>query len=189
MRVTGLAAAAARYAGFCAARTVWIGMLAGGASAGIAGVGEIAGPIGQILPTVSPGYGFAAIIVAFVGRLHPIGILFAGLLMSLLYLGGDSAQMTLGLPSSMTGLFQGTLLFFLLAADVFIHYRLRVTPAIVAAPARPVGAAPLPSRPPHDRHAAASWSRRSSPARRSSMRRSASSSPRGPACSTSASKA
>ena len=126
MRVAGLAPAAANYAGISANRTVWLGMLIGGGCAGLAGVGEVAGPIGQLLPIVSPGYGFAAIIVAFVGRLHPVGIFFASLLMSLLYLGGEAAQMRLALPSSVTGLFQGTLLFFLLAADVFIHYRLRV---------------------------------------------------------------
>jgi simple sugar transport system permease protein len=125
MRVAGLAPAAANYAGISSVRTVWYGMLAGGACAGIAGVNEIAGPLGQLQPSVSPGYGFAAIIVAFVGRLHPVGILFASLLMSLLYLGGESAQMGLALPSAVTGLFQGTLLFFLLAADVFINYRLR----------------------------------------------------------------
>ena len=77
-----------------AKRAIWLGMLAGGACAGLAGVGEAAGPIGQLLPTVSPGYGFAAIIVAFVGRLHPVGIVFASLLMSLLYLGGEAAQMS-----------------------------------------------------------------------------------------------
>jgi len=126
MRVAGLAPAAANYAGISASRTVWMGMLIGGACAGIAGVGEVAGPIGQLMPVISPGYGFAAIIVAFVGRLHPVGIFFASLLMSLLYLGGEAAQMKLALPSSVTGLFQGTLLLFLLAADVFIHYRLRV---------------------------------------------------------------
>jgi general nucleoside transport system permease protein len=126
MRVAGLAPAAANYAGISARRTVWLGMLIGGACAGLAGVSEIAGPIGQLLPSVSPGYGFAAIIVAFVGRLHPVGIVFASLLMSLLYLGGESAQINLALPSAVTGLFQGTLLFFLLAADVFINYRLRV---------------------------------------------------------------
>ena len=126
MRVAGLAPSAARYAGISAHRTVWLGMLIGGACAGIAGVGEVAGPIGQLLPVVSPGYGFAAIIVAFVGRLHPVGIFFASLLMSLLYLGGEAAQMRMALPSSVTGLFQGTLLFFLLASDVFIHYRLRI---------------------------------------------------------------
>ena len=126
MRVAGLAPAAANYAGISSRRTVWLGMLIGGACAGLAGVGEVAGPIGQLLPSVSPGYGFAAIIVAFVGRLHPLGIVFASLLMSLLYLGGESAQINLALPSAVTGLFQGTLLFFLLAADVFINYRLRV---------------------------------------------------------------
>ena len=125
MRVAGLAPAAANYAGISATRTVWIGMLAGGACAGIAGVQEAAGPVGQLLPSLSPGYGFAAIIVAFVGRLHPLGILLASLLMSLLYLGGESAQLNLALPSAVTGLFQGTLLFFLLAADMLIHYRVR----------------------------------------------------------------
>jgi len=135
MRVAGLAPAAANYAGISAQRTVWIGMLIGGATAGIAGVGEVAGPIGQLLPSVSPGYGFAAIIVAFVGRLHPLGIFLASLLMSLLYLGGESAQMALALPSAVTGLFQGTLLFFLLAADVFINYRLRIVRRPAAAPA------------------------------------------------------
>ena len=129
MRVAGLAPAAANYAGISSSRNVWLGMLIGGACAGLAGVGEVAGPIGQLLPIISPGYGFAAIIVAFVGRLHPIGIFFASLLMSLLYLGGEAAQMRMALPSSVTGLFQGTLLFFLLAADVFIHYRLRIVHA------------------------------------------------------------
>jgi ABC-type uncharacterized transport system permease subunit len=136
MRVAGLAPAAANYAGISATRTVWLGMLIGGACAGLAGVSEVAGPIGQLLPSVSPGYGFAAIIVAFVGRLHPLGIVLASLLMSLLYLGGESAQINLALPSAVTGLFQGALLFFLLAADVFIHYRLRFAqPAKRAVPA------------------------------------------------------
>jgi general nucleoside transport system permease protein len=126
MRVAGLAPAAANYAGISAKRTVWLGMLIGGTTAGIAGVNEAAGPIGQLLPSMSPGYGFAAIIVAFVGRLHPLGVLLASLLMSLLYLGGEAAQIGLSLPSAVTGLFQGTLLFFLLATDVFINFRLRV---------------------------------------------------------------
>jgi simple sugar transport system permease protein len=129
MRVAGLAPAAANYAGISADRTVWLGMLIGGACAGLAGAGEAAGPIGQLLPSMSPGYGFAAIIVAFVGRLHPVGIVLASLLMSLLYLGGESAQIRLGLPSAVTGLFQGTLLLFLLAADVFVNFRVRLTRA------------------------------------------------------------
>ena len=127
LQVAGLADAAAKYAGFNAKRMVWLGMLIGGACAGIAGTGEVGGPIGQLLPSVSPGYGFAAIIVAFVGRLHPIGILLASVLMSLLYLGGEAAQMQLNLPSAITGLFQGMLLFFLLGSDVFINYRIKAT--------------------------------------------------------------
>ena len=137
MRVGGLADAAARYAGFKSRRMVWLGMLLGGGAAGIAGMGEVAGPIGQLQPLVSPGYGFAAIIVAFVGRLHAFGILLASLLMSLLYLGGESAQIGLALPSAITGLFQGMLLFFLLGSDVFINYR----PRLVRPPVLPVRAA------------------------------------------------
>ena len=132
MQVAGQADAAARYAGFSAHKMIWLGMLIGGACAGLAGVGEAAGPIGQLLPSVSPGYGFAAIIVAFVGRLQPLGILLASLLMSLLYLGGEAAQIGLNLPSAITGLFQGMLLFFLLGSDVFINYRLKLVRAVPA---------------------------------------------------------
>jgi ABC-type uncharacterized transport system permease subunit len=125
LKVTGLSEGAARYAGFGVRRAVWIGLLVSGATAGIAGVGEIAGPLGQIFPTASPGYGYAAIIVAFLGRLNPVGILLSGLLMALLYLAGDLAQMSLGMPSSITGLLQSTLLFFLLASDVLVQFRIR----------------------------------------------------------------
>lgn len=125
LKITGLSQGAAIYAGFSIRRAVWIGMLASGAAAGIAGVGEIAGPLAQIFPTASPGYGYAAIIVAYLGRLHPVGILLSGLLMALLYLGGDLAQMSLGMPSSITGLLQSVLLFFLLSADVLVTHRIR----------------------------------------------------------------
>lgn len=127
MRVSGQASAAARYAGFSASRTIWIGLLAGGAAAGIAGMGEVAGPMGQLTEHVASNYGFAAIIVAFIGRLNPVGIFFGSLLMALLYLGGEQAQQYMNLPSSISKVFQGMLLFFLLGADVFIHYRLRLT--------------------------------------------------------------
>ncbi|HNQ75150.1 MAG TPA: ABC transporter permease, partial [Pseudothauera hydrothermalis] len=116
---------AARYAGYSAPRTVWIGMLAGGAAAGVAGMAEVAGPMGQLTDKVNLGYGFAAIIVAFVGRLHAFGILLASLLMALLFIGGEQAQQYMNLPSSISMVFQGLLLFFLLGSDVFIHYRLR----------------------------------------------------------------
>jgi simple sugar transport system permease protein len=125
MRVAGESAAAARYAGYSARRTIWAGMLAGGTMAGVAGIGEVAGPMGQLTEHVSNNYGFAAIIVAFVGRLNPVGILFASLLMALIYLGGEQAQQYLNLPSSIAKVFQGMLLLFLLGADVFVHYELR----------------------------------------------------------------
>jgi len=125
MQVTGQAEAAARYAGFSGVRTVWIGLVAGGALAGVAGMAEVAGPMGQLTDHASSGYGFAAIIVAFVGRLSPLGIFFASLLMALLYMGGEQAQQHLNLPPAIGQVFQGMLLFFLLGADVFINYRLR----------------------------------------------------------------
>lgn len=128
MRVAGLAPKAALYAGFKQRKMVWLGLLAGGAAAGLAGTAEVAGPIGQLLIPISPGYGFAAIIVAFVGRLHPVGIVLASLLMALLYLGGESAQMQLALPAAVSGVFQGMLLFFLLATDVLIQFKLRWVP-------------------------------------------------------------
>lgn len=125
IRVLGLAPHAARYAGFSRNRIVWLTMLAGGGLAGLSGLIEISGPIGQLLPVISPGYGFTAIIVAFLGRLNPIGILFAGLLVALSYLGGEQAQISLNLPIAVTGVFQGMLLFFLLGCDVLIGYRVR----------------------------------------------------------------
>ncbi len=125
MRVAGESIAAARYAGFAAKRVIWVGFLAGGALAGVAGMAEVAGPMGQLTTHLSNNYGFAAIIVAFIARLNPIGIFFASLLMALLYLGGEQAQQYLALPSSIANVFQGLLLMCLLAADVLINYRLR----------------------------------------------------------------
>ena len=123
--VGGLAPAAARYAGFSSRRTLWTALLISGGAAGLAGALEVAGPVGQLTPYVPAGYGFAAIIVAFVGRLHPVGMVFSALLMSLLYIGGELAQSRLGLPKSLTGVFQGLLLFTLLACDTLIAYRVR----------------------------------------------------------------
>jgi len=123
LKVNGQAPRASRYAGFSQNRLIWFSLLMCGACAGLAGLFEVAGPIGQLLPNISPGYGFTAIIVAFLGRLHPVGVVFAGLVMALSYLGGESAQISLNLPVAVTGVFQGMLLFFLLAADVLINYR------------------------------------------------------------------
>jgi len=123
--VSGLAPAAARYAGFSSRRALWVAMLVSGGAAGLAGALEVAGPIGQLTPYVPAGYGFAAIIVAFVGRLHPVGVVFSAILMSMFYIGGELAQSRLGLPKSLTGVFQGLLLFNLLACDTLMAYRLR----------------------------------------------------------------
>ncbi|MDI3383581.1 ABC transporter permease [Xenophilus aerolatus] len=125
-QVGGLAPAAARYAGFSARRAVWIALLTSGAAAGLAGALEVAGPIGQLTPYVPAGYGFAAIIVAFVGRLHPVGMVFSAILMSMFYIGGELAQSRLGLPKSLTAVFQGLLLFTLLACDTLVAYRIRM---------------------------------------------------------------
>jgi simple sugar transport system permease protein len=123
-----MAPLAARYAGFSSRRSLWLAMLASGGLAGLAGACEIMGPIGQLTPSISPGYGFAAIIVAFVGRLHPIGVIFSSFIMAVLYIGGELSQSRLGMPSAITGIFQGILLFALLACDVLIHNRLRWRP-------------------------------------------------------------
>lgn len=125
MQVGGIAAGAAQYAGFERSRMIWIGLLAGGACAGLAGVIEVAGTIGKLRETISPGYGFAAIIVAFIGRLHPGGIVLASVLMGLFYVGGEAAKVSLGLPSAIIGVFQGMLLFFLLMSDLLLTHRVR----------------------------------------------------------------
>lgn len=124
-QVGGLAPAAARYAGFSSRRTLWVALLVSGGTAGLAGALEVAGPIGQLTTYVPAGYGFAAIIVAFVGRLHPVGMVFSAILMSMFYIGGELAQSRLGLPKSLTGVFQGLLLFTLLGCDTLVNYRLK----------------------------------------------------------------
>ena len=124
-QVGGLAPAASRYAGFSSRGALWTALLISGGMAGLAGALEVAGPIGQLTPYVPAGYGFAAIIVAYVGRLHPVGMVFSAILMSMFYIGGELAQSRMGLPKSITGVFQGLLLFTLLACDTLVNYRLK----------------------------------------------------------------
>ena len=124
-QVGGLAPDAARYAGFSSRKALWIALLVSGGAAGLAGALEVAGPLGQLTPYVPVGYGFAAIIVAFVGRLHPAGMVLSAILMSMFYIGGELAQSRMGLPKSITGVFQGLLLFALLACDTLVNYRVR----------------------------------------------------------------
>jgi simple sugar transport system permease protein len=124
IRVVGLAPAAARHGGFRAERTVWMCLLAGGGLAGLAGLLEAAGPFGQLTPQFPVNYGFTAIIVAFLGRLDPLGIVAAGLAMAVTYVGGEIAQTTLRLPQAAAGLFQALTLFTLLALDLLVRYRI-----------------------------------------------------------------
>ena len=132
IRLTGEAPRAARFSGVAPARIVLFCLGTGGALAGLAGLFEVAGPAGQITIDFGSGYGFTAIIVAFLGRLHPVGILLAGLLMALTYIGGELAQLMLGLPGAAIQLFQGMLLFFLLGVDVLTNFRIRIGKAGVA---------------------------------------------------------
>jgi ABC-type uncharacterized transport system permease subunit len=125
LQVGGLAPDAARYAGFSARGALWTTLLLSGGMAGLAGAMEVAGPVRQLTPYLSTGYGFTAIIVAYVGRLHPVGVLFSGVLLSMLLIGGELAQSRIGLPNALTGVFQGLLLFLLLACDTLVNYRLR----------------------------------------------------------------
>ncbi|MFN5700678.1 MAG: ABC transporter permease, partial [Betaproteobacteria bacterium] len=107
LQVGGLAPAAARYAGFSERRALWVALGISGAMAGLAGAMEAAGPLQRLTPHVSTGYGFTAIIVAFIGRLHPVGILVGGVLLSMVLIGGELAQSRMGLPNALTGVFQG----------------------------------------------------------------------------------
>ncbi|MEP3280527.1 MAG: ABC transporter permease [Stappiaceae bacterium] len=125
IRVLGQAPRAGRFAGFSQKRMVWFAFLLSGGLAGLAGISEVSGTVGQLTPVISPGYGFTAIIVAFLGRLNPIGVLLAGLLLALSYLGGEAAQVQLGTSDKTTRVFQGMLLFFVLACDTLILYRIR----------------------------------------------------------------
>ncbi|MBN9889254.1 ABC transporter permease [Salipiger abyssi] len=132
IRLTGEAPRAAKFSGVSPARIIFLCLGISGALAGMAGLFEVTGPAGQISIDFGSGYGFTAIIVAFLGRLNPFGILLAGLLMALTYIGGELAQLMLGLPGASIQLFQGMLLFFLLATDVFTNYRIRLTGREVA---------------------------------------------------------
>jgi ABC-type uncharacterized transport system permease subunit len=126
VKVVGLAPAAARHGGFSERRTIWLTLLGAGGLAGLAGVFEAAGPFGQLTPQFPGGYGYTAIIVAFLGRLHPLGIVLGALVLAVTYVGGELAQTAVGLPQAATGMFQAMLLFFLLAADVLVRHRVRV---------------------------------------------------------------
>jgi simple sugar transport system permease protein len=129
IRVVGSAPRAARFGGFDSSRLVIFTFAISGALAGLAGIIEVAGPIGHLQAGISPGYGFTAIIVAFLGRLNPIGILVAGLFLALTFIGGEQAQIAIKVPLGLTKVFQGILLFYVLACDSMVLYRIRLVSA------------------------------------------------------------
>ncbi len=124
--VLGQSERAGRFAGFSSRRMIWFSMLLSGGLAGLAGVSEISGVINKLQPIISPGYGFTAIIVAFLGRLNPLGVIAAGLVLALTYVGGEAVQLTLNISDKVTRVFQGLLLFFVLSCDTLIQYRIRL---------------------------------------------------------------
>jgi ABC-type uncharacterized transport system permease subunit len=130
LQVGGLAPRAAGYAGFSEARAIWLSLLIGGFAAGLAGAAEVSGPIGQLQRSISTGYGYAAIIVAYLGGLHPVGIVFSALFMAALYIGGDNAMVSANLPIAAVRVFQGSLLLAYLVAIAFVRYRLEWPRAI-----------------------------------------------------------
>lgn len=126
IRAAGESPKAARFAGFDSDRLVLTAFAISGGMAGLAGIVEVTGQIGQLQPQISPGYGFTAITVAFLGRLQPFGILFAALVIALAVIGGESAQVAMKLPLDLTNTFQGILLMCVLAANSLVTHRLRV---------------------------------------------------------------
>jgi general nucleoside transport system permease protein len=125
LRVCGAAPMAARYAGFSQTQAIWISLMIGGCAAGIAGVSEVAGPLGQLQRVLSPGYGYSAIVVAFLGALDPLGIVLSSFLMAVIYVGGDLAQTSAGVSYAMTTVLLGVLLVTYLATRLFVDYRIR----------------------------------------------------------------
>jgi general nucleoside transport system permease protein len=135
IRVVGSAPQAARHGGFSQTQTIWFVFLLSGALAGLAGIFEVTGPFEQMSLGFPQNYGFTAIIVAFLGRLNPIGVIIAGIVLAITYVGGDMAQSALQLPNASKGIFQAMMLFFLLASDILIRYRVRYVSGAATAPA------------------------------------------------------
>lgn len=125
VRTVGSAPQAARHAGFSENKTIWLVLLISGGLAGFAGMLEVAGPFGRMVPQFPTNYGFTAIIVAFLGRLNPLGCLVAGIVLAITFVGGEVAQTTIQLPFPAVGIFQSMMLFLLLAGDILVRYRIK----------------------------------------------------------------
>jgi simple sugar transport system permease protein len=137
VRAVGAAPEAARYGGFDAKRTVWSTLMISGGMAGLAGILEVSSQLSQINLGFPSNYGFTAIIVSFLGRLNPLGVFLAGVILAVTYVGGQVAQTVVHVPEATAGIFQATMLFFILASDILVRYRLKV---VRAAPSAAAGA-------------------------------------------------
>lgn len=133
VRVVGSSTTAARHGGFDSKRTIWATLIIGGAMAGLAGAFEFVGVLHKMDLGFPSGYGFTAIIVAFLGRLNPFGCLVAGIVLAVTYVGGQMAQTSVHIPNSTAGIFQAMMLFFILASDILVRYRIRLIPSTKAA--------------------------------------------------------
>jgi len=133
VRVVGSSTTAARHGGFDSKRTIWATLIIGGAMAGLAGAFEFVGVLHKMDLGFPSGYGFTAIIVAFLGRLNPFGCLIAGIVLAVTYVGGQMAQTSVHIPNSTAGIFQAMMLFFILASDILVRYRIRLIASTKAA--------------------------------------------------------
>lgn len=132
VRVVGSAPNAARHGGFDGKQTIWLAMIISGGMAGLAGSLEFTGVLHKMDLGFPSGYGFTAIIVCFLGRLNPIGCLIAGIVLAVTYVGGQMAQTSVKIPNSTAGIFQAMMLFFILASDILVRYRIKLVKGAVA---------------------------------------------------------
>ena len=139
IRVAEHAPKALRFAGYSEAGAVWTALLIGGGLAGLAGAIELTSSFGKLNGDISLGYGFTAIIVAFLGRLRPIGVLFGGLLVAYAFVGADWIRISHRVDTAAAEVFQASLLFFVLACDLLTRYRVVLRLSAPATPAAPAG--------------------------------------------------
>jgi simple sugar transport system permease protein len=121
IRLIGDSPRAARYAGVNVVRNTILVFAISGALAGLAGMSEVSGVVHRLQQAISPGYGFTAVIVAYIAKLNPYGVVVAAIAFGALILAGREIQ-----PSGIPAMIQGTILFALIASEVFLRYRIRI---------------------------------------------------------------
>jgi len=127
IKVSGLAPKAARFAGFSRSGLVWFTFLLSGGLSGLAGISELMTTVKQLQPVIAPSSGFTAIIVAFLGRLNPLGAMIAGLFIAVTHVGGETAGAALGISPKVSQVFQGILLLCILGCDALVHHRVALS--------------------------------------------------------------